>query len=235
MTATLANRATTEETCLWLAGQTGTPWNLTRLIEHGVTPYVWLEYSAERAELFAEGITAYAAPVVYVEDTQRLAAGSDDVWIRFTRDSDRLAIALKPPGIRMPLEALRFFQRDIARLAQELLHPKEVVIPPVAMATESNKGISKEHVLEIFGGMLKFNLEQALSGAVGIFGDDGARVRKNSRGGKNSHLWNPVTLALGLNDVHRVPMPYLKKTFATHPLLREWKDAWLESLALLGE
>ncbi|MET3134494.1 hypothetical protein AAKU55_004794 [Oxalobacteraceae bacterium GrIS 1.11] len=231
----LPNRATTDETCQWLAGQTGTPWNLARLLEHGVTPYVWLVYSHDYAELFAEGITAYAAPVVFIEDTQRLAAGSEDVLIRFTRDSDRIAIQLKPPGLRMPLDALRFFQRDIARLAEELLNPKVVVAAPPAAPRESQKGISKEQVLGVFGGVVKLNLEKALADAEGIFGDDGARVRKNSRGGKNSHLWNPVTLAFGLHDVHRVPMSYLKKAFATQPVLREWQDAWLESLALLGE
>ncbi|MDC8758126.1 hypothetical protein OIK44_11045 [Janthinobacterium sp. hw3] len=236
MTATpLANRATTHETCTWLAEQTGTPWNLARLLENGLTPYVWLEYSDEHAELFAEGITGYPAPVVFIEDTQRLAAGSDDVWLRFTRDSGSLAIQLKAPGIRMPLDALRFFQRDVAQLAEQLLHPKEAEPERVAAPRDSLKGISREEVLHAFGGLVKMDLDKALTGGLGIFGDDGARVRKNSRSGKHSHLWNPVTLAFGLHDVHRVPMPHLKKAFATQPVLRAWKDAWLESLALLGE
>ena len=235
-TTTLPDRVTTEDTCLWLAAQTNSPWTLARLLEHGLTPYVWLDYSDELADLFADGITGYAAPVVFIEDTQRLAAGSDDVLIRFTRDSDRIAIQLKAPGIRRPLADLRFFRRDLAKLAHEVLHPKPVVVAsPPPPATESLKGISKEEVMAVFGGMVKMNLEQALAGAAGIFGDDGARVRKNSRGGKNSYLWNPVTLAFGLNDVHRVPMSHLKKAFATQDILCEWQAAWLESLALLGE
>jgi hypothetical protein len=83
--------------------------------------------------------------------------------------------------------------------------------------------------------MVKMDLDKSLADAIGIFGDDGARVRKNSRAGKNSYLWNPVTLALGLNDVYRVPMPRLKKAFATLVELKPWKDAWNESLHLLGE
>ncbi|WP_317202108.1 hypothetical protein [Janthinobacterium sp.] len=233
--ATLPNRATTAQTCQWLSEKTGAPWDLARLLEHGLTPYVWLEYAADYAELFAEGITAYAAPVVFIEDTQRLAAGSEDVLLRFTRDSDRLAIQLKAPGLRRPLEDLRFFQRDVAKLAEEVLNPKEVAPVQVAAPMESQKGISKEQILGAFGGIVKLDLEKALAGGQGIFGDDGARVRKNSRAGKNSHLWNPVTLAFGLHDVHRVPMSHLKKAFATQPVLREWKEAWLESLALLGE
>ncbi len=234
MTAgTLPNNATTDETCSWLSEQTGTPWNLARLLEAGLTPHVWLDYSEEHAGLFAEGITRYPAPIFFVEDTQRLIAGSDDVLIRMTRDSDRISFKLKPPGITMPLDALRFFQRDVAALLEDILNPKEEVVAPAPK--EILKGITKDEVLRVFGGMVKLDLEKSLLSGIGIFGDDGARVRKNSRAGKNTHLWNPVTLALGLNDVYRVPMSHLKKAFATQPDLRPWKDAWLESLALLGE
>jgi hypothetical protein len=232
---TLAHRATTQDTCHWLSQQTGEPWTLARLIEHGLTPYVWLEYTDETAELFSEEVKAYPAPIVFIEDTQRLAAGSEDVLIRFTRDSDKIAIQLKAPGIRMPLDALRFLQRDIAQLADALLHPPEIEAELVVAPIESKKGISKEQVLLAFGGLAKIDLESALKNAIGIFGDDGARVRKNSRAGKNTHLWNPVTLALGLHDVHGVQMRYLKKVFSTQPCLVEWRATWLESLALLGE
>ena len=230
---TLPNNATTEETCLWLSEQTGAPWNLARLLEAGLTPYVWLDYSEEYAGLFAEGITRYPAPIFFVDDTQRLIAGSDDVLMRMTRDSDRISFKLKPPGITMPLDALRFFQRDVAALLEEILNPKEEVVAPPPR--EILKGITKDEVVRIFGGMAKLDLEKSLLSGIGIFGDDGARVRKNSRAGKNTHLWNPVTLALGLNDVYRVPMSHLKKAFATQPDLRPWKAAWLESLDLLGE
>ncbi|MES2162995.1 MAG: hypothetical protein V4476_17700 [Pseudomonadota bacterium] len=233
MPGPLPNNATTEETCSWLNEQTGTSWNLGRLLDAGLTPYVWLDYSEEYAGLFAEGITRYPAPIFFVEDTQRLIAGSDDVLIRMTRDSDRISFKLKPPGITMPLDALRFFQRDIAALLEDILNPKVEVVAPAPK--EILKGITKEEVLHVFGGIAKLDLEKSLLSGIGIFGDDGARVRKNSRAGKNTHLWNPVTLALGLNDVYRVPMSHLKKAFATQPELRPWKAAWLESLDLLGE
>lgn len=231
--ATPPNNATTEQTCEWLSLQTGTPWGLARLLEHGLTPHVWLDYSDQYAGLFSEGIKRYPAPIFFIDDTQRLAAGSTDVLIRMTRDSDRIVFKLPPPGITMPLAALRFFQTDIARVLDDIVNPKQEVAP--AALREVLKGIAKNEVLEVFGGLVKFDLDQALAGAVGIFGDDGARVRKNSRAGKNTHLWNPVTLAFGLHDVHKVPMSRLKKLFATHPLLRPWQPAWLESLALLGE
>jgi len=126
-------------------------------------------------------------------------------------------------------------------LLKELQHPQPA--EPEAGADNAApfvlpsalKGLGREQILIAFAGVGKVDLDKGMASGVGIFGDDGARVRKNSRGGKNSHLWHPVTLAFGLHDVHRVPMAHLKKAFATQPLLREWKADWLESLRLLGE
>jgi hypothetical protein len=229
---TLPGWATTEETSLWLGDKTGKPWNLSSLLASGLTPHVWLDYSEEYADLFAEGIKRYPAPIFFVDDIKRLSEGSPDVLIRMTRDSDRISFKLTPPGISMPLDAIRFFQLDIVRMAEDILHPP---VQAPAPAKEIPKGMSKEEIILVFGSMVKMDLGKSLADAIGIFGDDGARVRKNSRAGKNSYLWNPVTLALGLNDVYRVPMPRLKKAFAIQSELAPWKDAWLESLRLLGE
>ena len=242
----LPYRATATQACAWLAQQTGTPWTLARLLEQGGLPYVWLDYSDAWAELFHDGVTRYAAPVVFIGDKEHLASGADasgadDVWLRFTRDSGNIAIELKAPGLRVPLDGLHFQERDLLRLLKELQHPQPA--EPDAGADNAApfvlpsalKGLGREQFLLAFAGVGKVDLDKGMAGGVGIFGDDGARVRKNSRGGKNSHLWHPVTLAFGLHDVHRVPMAHLKKAFATQPLLREWKADWLESLRLLGE
>ena len=238
MTTTLSSlpyRATADQACQWLQTQTGTPWTLARLLEEGGLPYVWIAHSDEWAELFHDGVTRYAAPVVFIGDKQHLAAGSNDVWLRFTRDSGNLAIALKAPGLRASLDGLHFQERDLLKLVKELLNPTPVAPETPLAPQESLKGLERHEILQAFAGIGKINLEQGMLAGQGVFGDDGARVRKNSRGGKNNYLWNPVTLAFGLHDVHRVPMPHLKKAFATQPLLRPWKAAWLESLALLGE
>ena len=230
----LAFRATTDEACAWLAQQTGTTWTLARLIESGLIPYVWLDYSADYPELFGDATGGYPAPIFYEADTQRLAAGSDDVLITFTKDADKIAIQLAPPGIRAALDSLRFLQKDIARLADDLKRASEPVKIEVNVAKESQKGISKEQVLIAFASIVKIDLEKALMSATGIFGDDGARVKSGPRVAKNKALWNPVTLALGLNDTYRVSMPHLKRAFNAHPFLSEWKDQWQESLNLLG-
>ena len=238
MTTTLSSlpyRATAGEACSWLQTQTGTPWTLARLLEEGGLPYVWIAHSDEWAELFHDGVTRYAAPVVFIDDKRHLATGGSDVWLRFTRDSGNLAIALKEPGLRASLDGLHFQERDLLKLVKELLHPTPVEPEKPLAPQESLKGLERNEILQAFAGIVKVNLEQGMLAGLGVFGDDGARVRKNSRGGKNNYLWNPVTLAFGLHDVHRVPMPHLKKAFATQPQLRPWKAAWLESLALLGE
>ncbi len=155
----LPYRATTLEACAWLAEQTGSPWTLARLLEQGGAPYVWLDYSEEWAELFQDGVTRYAAPVVFIGDKQHLAAGAGDVWLRFTRDSGNLAIELKAPGLRVPLDGLHFQERDLLRLLKELQQPQ----PDVAAAEKAApvvlpsalKGLGREQILLAFAGVAR--------------------------------------------------------------------------------
>lgn len=228
-------RATAGEACDWLARQTSTPWTLTRLIESGLTPYVWLDYDAGYPELFGDANGGYAAPIFFEGDTGRIAAGSEDVLITITKDAYKIVAKLPEPGFRRELHELRFLKGDLHRLAKQL--EREASPEPVktAVARESTEGISKDEVLAAFAGMVRINLEQALGEAGGIFGDDGARVKGSARKGKNKALWNPVTLALGLNDVYRVPMPQLKRAFKANDFLYAWETQWNQSLALLGK
>ena len=228
-------RATTEQACGWLAQQTGTPWALARLIESGLIPYVWLDFDASNAALFGEANGGYAAPIFFEGDTQRLAAGSEDVLITMTKDADKIVAHLPPPGLRRSLHELRFLKKDLERLLSKLKKEAEPKPAKVEGARESQDGISKEQALVAFASLVKINLDKELSNGIGLFGDDGARVKGSAKKAKGKAAWNPVTLALGLNDVYRVPMPYLKRAFASHDFLREWGDQWRHSLELLGE
>jgi hypothetical protein len=231
----LAFRATTDEACAWLAQETGAAWTLARLLENGLIPYVWLDYSADYPELFGDANGGYPAPVFYELDTQRLAAGSADVLITMTKDADKLPVQLAAPGIRAPLDALRFLQKDLKRLVSDLKKASEPVKVEVVAIKESQKGINRDQVMQAFGSLLKIDLEKALASGEGIFGDDGARVKSGPRVAKNKAVWNPVTLALGLNDNYRVPMAHLKRAFAAHAFLDEWQENWKQTLDLLGE
>jgi hypothetical protein len=237
-TTELPFRATTEQACDWLALQTGTPWTLARLLEAGLTPYVWLDYDAAHAELFGDANGGYAAPIFFEGDIARLAAGSEDVLITITKDVYRLPATLPAPGFRRALHALRFLKKEVERLPAKLAReagPASESTPEPTAATESKHGIDRQQVLAAFAAMVKIDLEAALLGGGGMFGDDGARVKGSARKSKNKALWNPVTLALGLNDVYRVPIARLKKAFTAHDFLHPWLDAWEQSLRLLGK
>jgi hypothetical protein len=238
-TPDLPFRATTLEACAWLTEQTGTPWTLPRLLEHGLTPYVWLDYDAAHPELFGEANGGYAAPIFFEGDIARLAAGSEDVLITMTKDVYRIVAQLPPPGFTRPLDALRFTKKDLERLAGKLKHeaeaPPQKAAPAKAAAAESQFGIGKAEVLEAFERIVRLDLDKALDEAVGIFGDDGARVKASARKSKKNAVWNPVTLALGLHDVYRTPLGPLKRAFKTHDFLQAWEGDWEQSLLLLGK
>ena len=239
MTSTqLPFRATTDEACAWLARQTSSPWTLARLLEHGVTPYVWLDYDAAHPELFGDANGGYLAPIFYEGDIARLAAGSEDVLITVTKDAYKLFARLPEPGFRRPLADLRFQKKELERLAGKLKHDLQARDPLAAApgpARESQYGIGKAEVIEAFGRIVRLDLDKALDQAIGIFGDDGARVKASAKKSKRNAVWNPVTLALGLHDVYRAPLGPLKRAFQAHDFLQAWEGDWEQSLRLLGK
>lgn len=225
-------RATADQACAWLAAHTGTPWTLARLLEADLTPYVWLDYDADRAELFGDANGGYAAPIFFEADIARLAAGSEDVVITMTKDVYRLPVKLAAPGLRRALHELRFLKKEVERLPAKLARE---AAPAPAAASAAVAGIDKAQVLAAFGPLVHIDLGAALAGAGGMFGDDGARIKGSARKSKHQALWHPVTLALGLNDVYRVPLGRLGKAFAVHAFLAPWRQSWEQSLRLLGK
>jgi hypothetical protein len=229
----LPYRATLEQACDWLEAHTGSSWNLARLIEHEVTPYVWLDYDAAYPELFGDANGGYAAPIFYEGDTARLAAGSEDVLITITKDAYKIVARLPEPGFRRQLHELRFQKKDLEKLVKTLKRAAQPQPEPKA-AAESTAGIYKEQALAAFGPLVKLNLDTALVGGGGIFGDDGARIKASTKKAKSKIVWNPVVLALGLHDVYRVPLRGLSRAFAAHDFLYPWREEWERSLRLLG-
>lgn len=232
--STLPFRATSAEACAWLAASTGSPWDLARLLEH-LTPYVWLDYDAAMAELFGDANGGYAAPIFLAEDIARLVAGAGEVRISRTKDAYGIVAELPGGALQRPLEALRFQKGDIARLPAALLRAAlpAPTAPAPAPSRESNSGIGRDEVLGAFAHLVKIDLDKALREALGVFGDDGARVKGSARKSPKHAVWNPVTLALGLNDLYKVPLGRLSGAFRSHPALAEWSERWELSLELL--
>ena len=232
LTTELPFRATVDEACAWLHIQTGAPWTLARLIEHAVTPYVWLDYDSAYPDLFGNANGGYAAPIFFEGDTARLAQGSSDVLITITKDAHKIVTRLPEPGFTRALHELRFQKKDLQKLVESI---KRAAEPKVATAPQESKlGIDREQVLVAFSSLVKFDLGSALDAAEAIFGDDGARVKGSARKSKKNAIWNPVTLAFGLNDLYRVPLPRLTRVFRSHDFLDGWSAQWDESLALLS-
>lgn len=228
-------RATTEQSCAWLEQQTGTSWTLARLLENGLTPYVWLDYDANHADLFGDANGGYAAPIFLEADTARLAAGSGDVLITVTKDVYRIVAQLPAPGFRRALHELRFLKKELERLVVKLKRDAEPKPAIVESALEARAGISKDEAMAAFSALLRIDMSRALDDAGGIFGDEGARIKGSARKSKKQAMWNPVTLALGMNDVYRVPISQLKRAFQAHDFLYPWLGQWNASLALLGK
>ena len=226
-------RATLEQACDWLEQELASPWTLARLIEHGITPWVWLDYDAAYPDLFGDANGGYAAPIFFEGDTARLAAGSEDVLITITKDAYKIVTTLPAPGFRRELHELRFLKKELEKLVKS---EKRAALPPPGpkAATESTAGIYKEQAVAAFGALVKLDMDAALNEAGGIFGDDGARVKASTKKAKSKIVWNPVVLALGLHDVHRVPLKSLRRAFAAHDFLDPWHAEWERSLALLG-
>ena len=236
-TSDLPFRATTAEACAWLEQQTGTPWTLVRMLDSALIPVVWLDYDAAYPELFGDANGGYAAPIYFADDVARLAAGSADILITMTKDAYKLPVRLPAPGFTRPLDQLRFQKRDLERLVGKMKQEAQAAQEEKQKlaTTETQAGISKAEVLQAFGALVKLNLDQALDEAIGIFGDDGARVKASAKKSKRNAVWNPVTLALGLHDVYRAPIGPLKRAFTSHDFLHAWRGNWEESLHLLGK
>ena len=236
-TPDLPFRATTAEACAWLEQQTGTPWTLASMLDSALIPVVWLDYDAAYPELFGDANGGYAAPIYFADDVARLAAGSADILITMTKDAYKLPVRLPPPGFTRSLDQLRFQKRDLERLVGKLKQEAQAAQEEKQKlaTTETQAGISKAEVLQAFGALVKLNLDQALDEAIGIFGDDGARVKASAKKSKRNAVWNPVTLALGLHDVYRAPIGPLKRAFTSHDFLHAWRGNWEESLRLLGK
>ena len=98
-------RATSGQACAWLAQQTGTPWSLARLIEHRLTPSVWVEYEN------AGG--GFALPLRIQGDARQLGSAED---VQVTLGDERG----NGPQI---VSKLRFLKKDLERLARKLTQP----------------------------------------------------------------------------------------------------------------
>lgn len=109
--------ATAEEACDWLARTLGETWTLPRLLEHGIRPSVWVEWSPNSpAELFGDRREGFRAHFSYPGDTQRLAFDRTALLTMTVRPWDGVPIRFSP-GIKVVADDLRFAREAVQRVA----------------------------------------------------------------------------------------------------------------------
>jgi hypothetical protein len=119
----LPKLATIEQACAWLHAKTGGIWILARLLEMGLTPWFWLDYSPTApSKIFNGRFEGYLAPMVFAGDTHRLEADGTDALVNITRTSEGELLKIEP-GMRVPLSELRFKREDLQNLVATLPQP----------------------------------------------------------------------------------------------------------------
>lgn len=126
----LPKQATAEQACEWLESQTGERWTLGRLLEHGLRPWFWLDYSPDApAAVFGGRAEGYLAPVAFGGDIQRLEADGREVLVTITLTHDQTPMKFGPPGLRMSVDELRFKREDVQALRKAPASQPEGVWP----------------------------------------------------------------------------------------------------------
>lgn len=116
----LPKNATTEQACAWLSAKTGEDWVLSRLLECGLMPWFWMDYTPEApSEIFGRRHEGYQAPVLFFGDTHRLEFVGTDALVTMTRTHDG-KIFKAEPGIPVPASELRFMREDVEALAAKV-------------------------------------------------------------------------------------------------------------------
>jgi len=160
----LPKDASVAQACTWLQNKTGEAWDLSRLIECGLTPYFWLDYSPEHPALFGDRVEGCEARMMFQGDIRRLQfVGADALVTMFIRTHDGQKIMTKP-GIPVPLAELRFKREDVVSLTatpapaegtskkwtpEKLAELKAYRAANTMEATAAKFGISQQRIREL--------------------------------------------------------------------------------------
>jgi len=105
-----------EKACAWLSKKTGDEWSFERLLECGLTPYFWLDWTDESAVLFEGRTEGMLVGLCYAGDAHRAMALGADVKATMIRTPDDNVIR-STPGIPVPFEEVRFLREDLTHVA----------------------------------------------------------------------------------------------------------------------
>lgn len=223
--------ATIAEACEWLQSETGEPWTLARLIEHGLMPWFWLDYEADYKAsadvVFCGRKDGYLAPLIFVNDAGRAAIVGKDVRVSMTRNIAGDIVGFPPGSLVRPIDDLRFKRDDITLLASKFSEPAGATAAKVAAV---KCGITKNAVIDAFEGVY-FDRDQ-WSKALGKNIPDWLKLCRAEPGkqgdNKTSATWWPVLIAAALLD-KGITVNQLDAVFFQS--LKYWADEWQEASA----
>lgn len=145
----LPKLATIEQACNWLCARTGETWILERLLEYGLTPWFWLDYTPGWTAIFGDRVEGYLAPMVFAPDKQRLEVVGTDALVNMTCAPDGAILKLKP-GMRVHLSELRFKREAVKRVAAN-------INPPTATAKPLQRFLAQE--MEVLAAIKRAGLD----------------------------------------------------------------------------
>ncbi|MDP9932526.1 hypothetical protein [Variovorax paradoxus] len=147
----LPKLATIEQACAWLHAKTGGIWILARLLEMGLTPWFWLDYTPTApSKIFNGRFEGYLAPMVFAGDTHRLEADGADALVNITRTSEGELLKIEP-GMRVPLSELRFKREDLQNIVETLPQPAPEVAAIPDRGIDLGMLATREELIEAFG------------------------------------------------------------------------------------
>lgn len=112
----LPTEASIDEACEWLTERTGEQWTLPRLLDAGLKPWVWLDYSPDAPpDVFGDRYEGFMAPFVFWNDTRRLAIERQSALMTMTRNHEGKLMRMTP-GLPVALSELRFKREDVMQL-----------------------------------------------------------------------------------------------------------------------
>lgn len=113
----LPRYASIDDACQWLAEKTSEHWSPARFLDQQLVAWVWIDHQASVPnEIHGGRLEGYLLPMIFGGDTHRLAVDRTDALITISRTYDGRLLKIDP-GIRVPLEGLRYRREDVERLA----------------------------------------------------------------------------------------------------------------------
>lgn len=142
-----------DEAAQWMSARTGRPWNWQMLMEHGLRPYVWIDYDPNLPPvLFRDRHEGFRASFIFASDTERMMVDRT-AKMTMTELPDGTIARFKNGGLAFRMDDLRFSRDALEALSERLaaqgVSARDPAIPSTDSASETpgqrRQRISERH------------------------------------------------------------------------------------------